>query len=386
MYPTRLLEDHRPMLRWITLASALIIAIGAAVFIYDMLPEPVPEPTMEPTSRPSDGPPPKLEVVGGNSHHFEDMLVGTKSSHSWEFKNVGAGPLEVWLEETTCSCTVAMLKSAEGGSSKRITIAPGRSAPIEVSWEARKPGKFGQAATLGTTDPDDRSVILSILGMVLLPVEVRPSESITLPDAFAEESRRTTLTIVSINRPELKLMKISSSRPGLIVAEAKPMSPEELARLKVKSGYNLAVEIKPGLPPGRFSEEVLIETDHPGRPSLKVALAGNTLGPISAFPPRIEMPNVASRGGASQDLALIVRGGSLETHFEVVSKPEKLRVAISRDEKPEAKGRYRLTVTVPPGTTPGPVRDPIVLKTDHPKVKELRIPVSIFVSARSEAG
>jgi hypothetical protein len=373
------------MLRWITLVSGLIIAIGAAMFVYEALPEPVPEPTIEPTPRPSGGPPPKLEVVGGRSHQFEDMLVGSKGSHSWEFKNVGAGPLEVWLEETTCSCTVAMLKSAEGGSSKKITIAPGQSAPIEVDWEARKAGRFGQAATLGTTDPDDRSVILSILGTVLPPVDVRPSESITLPDASTEEARRATLTIVSIDRPELKLTKISSSRPGLIVAEAKPMTPEELARLKVKSGYNLAVEVKPGLPTGRFTEDLLIETDHPRQLSLKVVIAGNTVGPISVVPSRIGMPSVASRAGASQDLALIVRGKG-ETHFEVVSKSEKLRVAISRDEKPEAKGRYRLTVTVPPGTAPGRVDDPIVLKTDHPKVKELRIPVSIYISTRSEAG
>ena len=44
------------------------------------------------------------------------------------------------------------------------------------------------------------------------------------------------------------------------------MTPAELAAAKVKSGYHLTVEVKPGMPLGRFTEELLIETDHPDRP------------------------------------------------------------------------------------------------------------------------
>lgn len=371
------------MMRWITLCSVLIVAIGAAAFVYQMLPDPVPEPTFEPHSTASEGPPPKLQIVGDRSHVFETMVMGVKDAHTWEFKNVGEGPLEVWLEDTTCSCTVATLKEGERG--KRITIAPGKSEPIKVEWEGRKVGRFGQAATIGTTDPDNRSVTLSIVGTILPPVEVRPSESITFADSSSEESRKTTLSIVSADRADLKLTKVSSSRPSQVVAEYKPMAPAELKRLKVKSGYDLTVELKPGLPTGRFSEEILIETDHPGRPSMRLAVVGNVVGPIAVIPSGVRMPSVPGIAGASQDLSLVVRGGR-ETKFEVVSKAEKLRVAIGREEKPGAKGRYRLTVTVPPGTAPGLVDDPIVLKTDHPKVKELRIPVSIYVSSRSDAG
>ena len=373
------------MLRWITLACGLIVLFAAATFIYQTPFEPIPEPAAEPHERPSDGPPPKLEIVGGKSHQFDVMVVGAKGGHSWEFKNVGRGPLEVWLEETTCSCTVATLKSAEGEKARKITIAPGKSAPIEVDWEGRKAGRFGQAATIGTTDPDNRSITLTILGTVVAPVEVRPSETIVLPDALPEEARSTNLAIVSVDRPDLKLVKVASTKPEAIITEVKPMAAGDLERLKVKSGYDVAVKVKPGLPTGRFTEEILVETDHPSRPSLKVTVAGNTVGPISVLPARIRMPSVANLVGGSQDLSLIVRGDR-ETHFEVASKPEQLKVSISKDDRPETHGRYRLTVTVPPRTAPGLVDDPIVLKTDHPKVKELRIPVSIYVSTRQGAG
>jgi hypothetical protein len=372
------------MTRWIGLACALIVLTGAGTFLYQTLPEPVPEPTIELHNR-SEGPPPKLELVGEKIHQFGTMAADAKGSHTWRFKNVGQGPLDVWLEHTSCSCTVAELKTNEGEPKKTVTIAPGGSTPLEVTWEGRKWGPFGQSATLATNDPDNASVNLTILGTILAPVEVEPTESITFPEISSEESHRQTVTLISPDRPDLKLTKLASSKPGLIVAEAKPMLPEEIQRRKVKSGYNLTVEIKPGLSPGRFSEELMIETDHPNRPSLRLAIVGRAFGPISVVPNGLVMPSVASAAGASQDLKLIVRGAG-QTRFEVTSKPEPLRVAIAREQKPGAEGQYRLTVTVPPGTSPGVLDEPIVLKTDHPKIHEVKIPVRIYVSSRSEAG
>ncbi len=305
-----------------------------------MLTEPVPEPTIELQGR-RQGPPPRLEIVGTKFHEFGTMAAQVKGSHSWEFKNVGEGPLDVWLQETTCACTVATLKTETGEPQKTITIAPGRSNAIEVSWEAKKWGRFGQAATLGTSDPDNANVTLTILGTILAPVEVQPSETVSFPEISNEETHRAVVTVVSPDRSELKLTQLTTSRPGLIVADAKPMTAEEVARKRVKSGYNLTVEIKPGMPLGRFSEELVIETDHPNRPSVKVAITGRAVGPIAAVPDRLLMASVASRRGGSQDLTLVVRGGR-ETHFEVASKPEKVQVSIDRERETRGQG------TVPP--------------------------------------
>jgi hypothetical protein len=371
------------MTPWIRLACALIVLTGASIFGYQMLLDPVPEPTIELHGR--EGPSPSLELVGEKFHNFGSMALDGKGAHTWEFKNVGEGPLDVWLEDTSCSCTVAKLKAEVGDPNKKVTVAPGQSTPIEVSWEGRKPGRFGQTATLGTNDPANPTVMLTVLGTIIAPVDVQPSETVAFPEFSTEEPHRDTLAIVSPDRPGLKLTRIVTSRPRQIVAEARPMAPDELERRKVKSGYTLTVEIKPGMPLGRFTEEVMIVTDHPKRPEVKVTVVGSVIGPISVAPPRVRMPSVASGQGGSQDLALVVRGAT-ETHFEVASKPEKVTVSIAREEKPEANGRYRMTVIVPPGTPPGVLDDPIVLKTDHPKVSEVRIPVSIYVSSRSGPG
>jgi uncharacterized protein DUF1573 len=373
------------MTRWIGLACALIVLTGAATFVYQILPDPVPDPKIELHPR-ADGPPPKLEIVGEKVHNFGSTTVHAKGSHTWRFKNVGQGPLEVWLEKTSCSCTVAELKSAEGEPKKKVTIPPGGSSPLEVTWEGRKSQpRFGQVATVGTNDPDSPSVDLSVVGKIVDAVEVDPSESVNFAEISAEEPQRRTVAIVSTDRPDLKLTKLKSSRPDLIVADAKPMGPEELKRRNARSGYEVTVEVKPGMPPGRFSEKVMVETDHPERPELDLAVVGQAYGPISVVPSRLVMPRVASRRGGSQAVELIVRGAD-RTQFEVASKPDKIRVAIAPEETPGVKGRYRLTVTVPPDTAPGVLDDPIVLKTDHPRIREVKIPIQIYVSSRSEAG
>jgi Protein of unknown function (DUF1573) len=373
------------MTRWISLACALIVLTGAATFVYQTLPDAVPEPTIELHGRKDTGPPPRLELVGDPIHNFGTMVVEVKGSHAWEFKNVGVGPLEVWLEQTTCSCTVATLKSDDGKTNKKVTVPPGGSTPIEVTWEGHRWGAFGHKATLGTNDPDRPEVELTVHGKMIAPVDVQPSETIAFPDFPQEEGHRTKLAIVSSDLPDLKLIRIETSRPDLIKVQATPMAAAELERRKVKSGYDLTVEIKPGMAMGRFTEGLMIDTNHPRRSEMKLTIAGTVIGPIRVVPDRLQMISVASHKGASKDLALIVRGDR-ETHFEVASRPEGVAVTITRDEKSGAKGRYRLTVTVPPGTPPGVLSHPIVLKTDHPQVAEVRIPVSIIVSARPESG
>jgi hypothetical protein len=130
---------------------------------------------------------------------------------------------------------------------------------------------------------------------------------------------------------------------------------------------------------GRFQDEVRIETDHPLKPDVQLTITGNAVGPISVIPERVRMPGISSSVGGSRDLVLLVRGGK-PTKFEVVRHPEKLNVTIALEDTPTQKGRYKMTVTVPPGTAAGPVDGEIVLKTDHPRAAEMKIPVTIGIS------
>ncbi len=85
--------------------------------------------------------------------------------------------------------------------------------------------------------------------------------------------------------------------------------------------------------------------------------------------------NVRGRKGGHGDMTLMVRGFR-DTKFEVEKKPERVQVAVAQAGKP---GQYKLTVTIPPGTSPGEIDGTIVLKTDHPQAGVVQIPISVFV-------
>jgi hypothetical protein len=124
---------------------------------------------------------------------------------------------------------------------------------------------------------------------------------------------------------------------------------------------------------------MVVHTDHPKQTEVKISISANFTGPIGVVPNRLRMPAITSDKGGSGQVILLVRSGK-PTKFEVAEKPKELLVAVAPDESNLQKGRYRMTVTVPSGTSPGVVEGQIVIKTDHPGAPELKVPVSVFVT------
>jgi hypothetical protein len=324
-------------------------------------------------------------------HDFGTMSQRDEGKHTWAIRNMGEGSLELWQEgRTSCSCTVAEFRDSEadehGTPKKHVTVKPGESTAINLVWHTKEfQDKYSQQATIGTNDPKRPLFTIGVKGFVHQPVVAVPPQLSTFEAISNEETTRARIALFSPDRPELKIIKLVSSRPALIVALAEPMPAEDLKMFKVKGGYKLNIEIKPGLPLGRFVDELLIETDHPLGSKLTIPIGGNVTGPISVVPPGVRLPHVAGRLGSSRELKLQVRG-KRATSFDVLHKPEQIEVAIKPKDPTSEQGTYLLVVTVPRGTSAGRIDDEIILKTDHPKAGEIKIPVSIFVSNTGTAG
>jgi len=365
------------MSRWITLSVTVVALTAVATFLVQYVPDSSNEPSYSVENNVSTGPLPKAEIDQDPSYTFGNMSQKSKGTHSWKITNKGEGNLEVWLDgKTSCSCTIASL--AEG---KKELVKPGESKDIELEWNTKTfKNEYKQTATIGTNDPARPSFTLAVKGKVSEPVIVVPDQMIAFGAISNEEPHKLMRAVFSADRPETKITNVTTSRPALMVAKVEPMTPEECKQLQVKAAYKIEVEVKPGMPLGQFHDELVIKTDHPQMAELKVSIAGSTHGPIVIVPNNVRLSNVTSKAGASKEIMLLVRGDQ-KTTFEVAYKPKNIEVEIAPiTDDPAMKGKYRVTVIVPPGATPGLINDQIILKTDHPKASELKIPVNIYVS------
>ena len=167
------------------------------------------------------GPQPKVEIASPLIYDFGTMSQHRKNSHVWEIKNAGEADLEIWLEESTCSCTIAKLQlparpEGEPGPKPRVRVKPNETTPIAVDWDTKtfQNPSYSQGVTIGTTDPAKPTFTLTVKGVVYPPVQVYPPEMINLAAISNEEVSRTAVAVYSMDMPTMKVTKVSTGRPG----------------------------------------------------------------------------------------------------------------------------------------------------------------------------
>jgi hypothetical protein len=367
------------MLRWVMLSVVVVVLAATATLVVQYGTGSNPDWSL-PAGSTREGPQPRVEVEGPLTHEFGAMSTQKVATHKWTVKNLGEGDLEIFLAGSDCQCTVAKLQQ-EGS---KETVKPGGSTRIEVEWKTKDAvGEFAKNVSIGTNDANRPEFKLNVHGTVQNPVVVLPPPHegvISLGNIANDEPTKASFAVFSPDRERLKLTKVSTSRPELIVPNVTPLSPKESEQLKTKGGYRLNLDIKPGMPLGVVREELIIETDHPDQPKLQYTLVGSAAGPISFMPSILRIVAVNSKDVVSGKVTLLVRAGR-PTSFTVARKSKMIEVAIASNDTPTLKGRYLMTVTVQPGTPSGVIDDEIILQTDHPKAKEVRIPVNIVVGS-----
>jgi hypothetical protein len=372
------------MTRWIIAIVVVLALTASATFLTQSGSNSDAGPTPKAVDE-SAGPQPKVEIVGDLMYDFGKMSQLRTDTHTWEVKNVGAADLVMWMHESTCSCTIAKLSGATtmGSEKPKVTVKPQQTTPIALQWETKTfEHEYVKGATIGTNDPSRPFFTLNVKGVVFPPVSIFPPEMITLNGISNEEKTYSTLAVFSMDMAAMKITRLSTGRPAIFAANQTPLSKKERDQLKVPAGgYRVDLVVNPGLPLGRFSDELVIETDHPLRKEVKVSIHGYATGPISVVPDQVRMTGVSGPLGATHSVSLLVRGGK-EVEFTVVKKPENIDVTIAKTDQ---KGRYRMTVAVPAGSSPARIQEDIIIHTDHPRAAEIKIPVTILITSSTRA-
>ena len=177
------------------------------------------------------------------------------------------------------------------------------------------------------------------------------------------------LGIYSKDRPETKIVKATSSAPEHIRLTWERVKPEDLKSMQLAGCDKLTIAVKSDMPLGTFREEVVVTTDHPKQPELRLIVTGTLLGPVSLGTPGrlmiINPPVNGKLGGSGRARPHRRREPRDEVRGGQGPQGAQGRRATGRGleaQGPLPAGRHR-----PPGTPAQNIIDRVELKTDHPK-------------------
>jgi len=327
----------------------------------------------------------------------EEYDFGTQDAkapgrHEFVITSVGQAPLKLTKGETSCKCTVSELE--------KDVLEPGESVPVVVTWNAADyVGKFRQSATILTNDTARPQLTFVITGHVTTAVRVVPSELVFTSVALGESSTAEAPIYCYLDEPfQVVGFKLSDQDIAKYFEVTFEPLPEEMLKKedRAKSGQLAKVTVKPGLPPGRFHQRILIRTNLEASSSLTIPIEGKVSSDIDVVGPGWDSERdvlfwgeVDSHQGDSRRLLLIARGPDRKQVKFTVSRvsPEFLKVNLGemRDMGSSAS-QVPLTIEIPKGTRPGfhaggdqGELGEILLQTGHPRSPKVRVRVSVIV-------
>jgi hypothetical protein len=350
------------------------------------------------------GPPAKVEVVGGGKFDFGAMQAHETRAHEFTIRNIGEGPLTLSLIGTTCQCTVAGLEKG--------AVPPGGESQVKLEWKTQDlTDAYEHSAELRTNDPDYPVVRLTIRGRVLAPARADPAEielgsiRASQDDESSDVARREVKLFGYMPKPLAVIghsLTNSESKDQFQVSVA-PMSADVLAQEPdARSGLVLSLTVKSGLPLGTIRQTIRLETSAPGAETIEIPIYGLVEGDLSLAYVRGAKDFVADlsvlrlgklqRGkGAEVQMYVLVKGKHRKTTKISVEKTEPAQALLAELGAASEIGngnvmRYPLVIRVSPdspaisrmgGTAEG--LGNIVLRTDHPVTKEVRLHVQFAI-------
>jgi hypothetical protein len=364
------------MMRWVFFSVAVIVVAAVATVGSTFLPADSPKNVVLTGLEKPSGPAASVAVEGALTFDFGKKSQWTEGDHNWTIVNKGPGEARLSIGDKSCSCTTA--KFAEGD---KVTLPAGKSTTATLGYNTKTWDHFHHwAHILIQNDPTQQQVELVIEGKVFPPVVTFPAEpTVNMLKINNDTPHPYPIAIGSQDLPDTKITE-ALTNPAMFSTEIQPLNADECKQLKLDKGNKVVVTLKPGAVLGPFTEELVVKTDHPKKPEIRMTLIGKVEGPIELVPERLRLLDVTTRAGGSAKLRLWVRGQKT-TKFTVEKKPKDIDVQITpTGNGSENSSQYELTVTVPPGqSTKSNVNDEIILKTDHPRAGEVKIPVAVYV-------
>jgi len=270
--------------------------------------------------------------VASPDFDFGVVKQGERLSHVFQIWNTGDAALHIEKVEM----------SAAGMTSRfRDEVLPGEGAPITVQWNTTGfSGDVDATAIIYTNDVNQPQIQLNLKATVKPPIEFDPFPAVFFT-VYQDEAPEKHIRIVNHEDAPLELGKVDAPENHYMV---------QLKTIFPGREFELAIHVRPGVPFGRYTEPIYIETNLLPRPRLQIQANLFVKPELYAFPEKIDFGPVRL-----SDLEQNPRLGRLLSHTAVVTSRTRaleilsihsdipfLRFAYDEPEGPHQK--YRVTV------------------------------------------
>src|SRR5262245_15356006 len=313
--------------------------------------------------RPLHGEESEPAFISETRHDFGVVRQGDKVTHGFLLRNRGESPLVIERVEFSRPGMTARFPAA---------VPVGGEGTIAVTWDtAAARGDLESEAVAYLGGPAQTPVHLVLMAVVKPDVEVLPYPAVFV-SVFAGDSAEHSLTIVNNDEQPLTITRLEAAGPH---SNARVETEEAGKR------YRLIVVVPAEVPPGRYREQLLVETDHPTRSRLTIPVNIFVKAEVYANPEVVDfgvvpLAHLQKEPGLLQGLTRAVMVKKRSGPFAITKISSDL-AALDVQQTPAAKSSaFRLDVgLVPQQLRPGKIGGTIRVVTDDAKFPEILIPV-----------
>jgi hypothetical protein len=297
----------------------------------------------------------------GTSHDFGRVRQGETVTHEFHVTPPAPVPARILRVDLTGPGMSARFKPA---------VPAGHPAIIRVLWNtARLEGAVEAQAIVRWTNPALQPVILNVAGTVVPAIELQPMAAAFF-SVFSDERADQAIQIVN-----------HDGRP-LAIERIEPAGSHFLASIRtVEAGrrYELRLTAPAGQAPGRFRESVILHTDSPQRPVIRVPVNVLVKTDVYANPERLDFGDITVEALRRNPALLKLTTQTIlikrrQGPFELTASTDipGLTLTVSTGNR----ATHRLDVSIAPDrVVPGRLEGTITLRTTDPRFPQLLIPV-----------
>jgi len=225
-----------------------------------------------------------LVLRGGTAENtpslrFEDLdydvgmiPVVQKIEHVFRFTNAGGKDVTIKSLGSSCSCTTAFMDGAADG--KEITLKPGDSSGIHVSFSVGYRGPVFHVVTATTSDPEYPIVYLTVHGFVPQDLQVIPSSILMVGEKGEEAARQ----IKVIGPQTMEITAVTAENPFLKVV------PELIETGETRKVWSIQIGRSKDAPVGARDSLLTLRTTYTNIPVVNVQITSVVQGDLEVNP------------------------------------------------------------------------------------------------------